>query len=97
VKQCLCRLVLEGLDHKFNIVRKASYFKSITRWDPAVIRPAPRGGRDRHRTDRGHIDLPRLSFCRAFESGWYSIRGPFFVLKRFAGDGCWTAPTYTAP
>jgi len=31
VKQCHCRLVLEGLDHQFNIVRKASYFKSITR------------------------------------------------------------------
>jgi hypothetical protein len=31
VKQSLSRLVLEGLDHRFSIVRKTSYFKSITR------------------------------------------------------------------
>ncbi len=31
MKQCLCRLVLEGLDHEFIIGCKASYFKSNTR------------------------------------------------------------------
>jgi hypothetical protein len=31
VKQSLSRLVLEGLDHRFSIVRETSYFKSVTR------------------------------------------------------------------